>query len=66
MVNELFFFFCQFLQYTTGPLSDGLYWEQYYNDQNVSKEDLGYIYFENKILGRPRFRQLRVKNNSCV
>lgn len=58
----------EFWMYTTGPLSDGLYWEQYYNDQNVSKEeeDLGYIYFENKILGRPRFRQLRVKNNSCV
>jgi len=49
-----------------GPLSDGLYWEQYYNKKNVSEDDLGFIYFENKILGRPRIRQLRVKNDSCV
>ncbi|KAJ7363305.1 TRP-like ion channel Pkd2 [Desmophyllum pertusum] len=55
----------EFWMYTNGPLADGLYWEQYYNDKNVSDEDLGFIYFENKILGRPRIRQLRVKNDSC-
>lgn len=56
----------EFWMYMNGPLSEGLYWEQYYNDKNVSDEDLGFIYFENKILGRPRIRQLRVKNDSCV
>ncbi|XP_073252460.1 polycystin-2-like protein 1 [Porites lutea] len=56
----------EFWTYSNGPLSDGLYWEQYYNGKNVSDDDLGFIYFENKILGRPRIRQLRVKNDSCV
>lgn len=57
----------EFWMYLNGPLSDGLYWEQYYNDKNVTNEDeLGFIYFENKILGRPRIRQLRVKNDSCT
>lgn len=56
----------EFWMYADGPLAEGLYWEQYYNGKNVSQEDLGFIYFENKILGRPRLRQLRVKNDSCV
>lgn len=45
---------------------DGLYWEKYYNGENVSDSDLGYIYYENKLLGVPRLRQLRVKNDSCT
>lgn len=45
---------------------DGLYWEKYYNGDNVSDSDLGYIYYENKLLGVPRLRQLRVKNDSCT
>lgn len=44
---------------------DGLYWEEYYNGEQVPNEDLGYIYFENKLLGVPRIRQLRVRNDSC-
>ncbi|XP_074619746.1 polycystin-2-like protein 1 [Acropora palmata] len=56
----------EFWMYMNGPLSGGLYWEQYYNNKSVEEEDLGFIYFENKILGRPRIRQLRVKNDSCV
>ena len=55
-----------FIKYAEGPLLDGLYWEKYYNGQNVSKDHEGYIYFENKILGRPRLRQVRVRNDSCV
>ena len=54
------------IKYAEGPLLDGLYWEKYYNGQNVSKDHEGYIYFENKILGRPRLRQVRVRNDSCV
>lgn len=56
----------EFWMYANGPMSDGLYWEQYYNNQNVSEDDMGFIYFENKILGRPRMRQLRVLNDSCT
>ena len=45
---------------------NGLYWEKYYNDKNVAEDKLGFIYLENKLLGRPRLRQLRVRNDSCV
>ena len=40
----------------------GLYsdWETYYNKDNVTGDDLGYIYYENKMLGVPRLRQLKV------
>ena len=53
-------------QFAEGPLMDGLYWEKYYNDENVTDSDLGYVYYENKLLGVPRLRQLRVKNDSCT
>lgn len=53
------------MQFAEGPLIDGLYWETWYNDQNVSSDQLGYIYYENKLLGVPRFRQLKVHNQSC-
>ena len=46
-----------------GPILDGLYWETYYNGDNATKKN--FIYYENKLLGVPRFRQLRVANNSC-
>ena len=48
-----------------GPILQGLYmnWEKYYNNDNVTKKN--FIFYENKLLGVPRFRQLRVKNNSC-
>ena len=45
---------------------NGLYWENYYNGKNVSEDKLGFINFENMLLGRPRLRQLRVRNDSCM
>ena len=39
---------------------DGLYWENWYNQEAVDEQDLGYIYYENKLLGVPRIRQLKV------
>ena len=49
------------------PLMNGLYWEKYYNGDNITDEDAkGYIFYENKLLGVPRIRQLKVKNDSCV
>ncbi|KAK3795236.1 hypothetical protein RRG08_056296 [Elysia crispata] len=54
-----------FWRYAKGPLVNGLYWEKWYNNQNISAGDIGYIYYENKLLGVPRIRQLRVHSNSC-
>lgn len=45
---------------------DGLYWETWYNNKSLDEKDLGYIYYENKRLGVPRLRQIRVHSNSCV
>lgn len=52
-------------QYAEGPLLDGLHWEKYYNGKAVKQSEKGYIYFENKLLGLPRLRQVRVLNTSC-
>jgi hypothetical protein len=49
----------------TGPIMDSLYWEKWYNDENVTADQLGSIYFENKLLGVPRLRQVRVNPGSC-
>ena len=46
-----------------GPILDGLYWEEWYNG-NASTP--GFIYYENKLLGVPRLRQMRVKKGSCT
>lgn len=55
-----------FWRFSKGPLLDGLYWETWYNNRNVSQDELGYIFYENKLLGVPRLRQLKVKNDSCT
>jgi hypothetical protein len=47
------------------PMLDSVYWETWYNGDNVSVDELGSIYFENKVLGLPRLRQARVRKNSC-
>jgi len=54
-----------FWRFSEGPLLDGLYWETWYNEQPLAKDELGYIFYENKLLGVPRIRQLKVKNGSC-
>lgn len=50
-------------------LLDSFYWEYYYNPYNpvrpVSDDDKKILY-ENKLLGVPRIRQVKVKNDSCV
>ena len=61
ILNILFY-----LQFAKGPLLKGLYWETWYNNQSVPEDQLGYIYYENKLLGVPRLRQLQVSSNSCV
>lgn len=46
-----------------GPVLDGLYWDNWYNGEVSEKNN--FIYYENKLLGVPRLRQLRVSKNSC-
>ena len=50
----------QFWDYAENSLVDGLYWEHWYNGEAIPEEDTGYIFFENKLLGAPRIRQIKV------
>ncbi|XP_053477499.1 polycystic kidney disease 2-like 1 protein [Ictalurus furcatus] len=54
-----------FWTYAEGPLIDGLYWTTWYNDQPLDTGLHSFIYYENMLLGVPRMRQIKVKNNSC-
>jgi len=56
--------FCLPLQFTEGPLLDGLYWDMWYNNKTIA-ENKSFIYYENLLLGVPRIRQLKVRNGSC-
>ncbi|XP_050982365.1 polycystic kidney disease 2-like 1 protein [Labeo rohita] len=51
--------------YMEGPLLDSLYWTKWYNDEPLPNGNQSFIYYENMLLGVPRVRQLKVKNNSC-
>ncbi|XP_064627409.1 polycystin-2-like isoform X2 [Lineus longissimus] len=55
-----------FWRFAESPLMDGLYWEKWYNGKNVTNDELGYIFYENRLLGVPRIRQLKVRNDSCT
>ncbi|KAF2979646.1 hypothetical protein EK904_003001 [Melospiza melodia maxima] len=56
-----------FWVYAQGPLLDNLYWTKWYNNESLAPHSTqSYIYYENLLLGVPRMRQLKVKNNSCV
>ncbi|XP_054715957.1 polycystin-2-like [Uloborus diversus] len=56
--------FWRFEQYV---LHDCLYWEKWYDNAGTptQMEDRNVLY-ENRLLGSPRMRQLRVRNDSCV
>ncbi|KAM4607907.1 polycystin-2-like protein 1 [Polymixia lowei] len=54
-----------FWSYTQGPLLDGLYWTTWYNNQSLDNGNQSFIYYENMLLGVPRMRQIKIKNNSC-
>ena len=43
---------------------DGLYWNKWYNN-DTAKQSLHSILYENYLLGSPRMRQIRVRNDSC-
>ncbi|XP_031434609.1 polycystic kidney disease 2-like 1 protein isoform X2 [Clupea harengus] len=54
-----------FWMYAQGPLLNGLYWTKWYNNQSLDSGSQSFIYYENMLLGVPRMRQVKVKNNSC-
>ncbi|KAI3378974.1 hypothetical protein SNEBB_006980 [Seison nebaliae] len=54
--------------YLEEQLLNGIYWENWYNGDPIDvtdKTQAGFIYFENKVLGVPRIRQLKVRDGSC-
>ncbi|XP_055976824.1 polycystin-2-like protein 1 [Sorex fumeus] len=55
-----------FWDFAQGPLLDSLYWTKWYNNQSLGRGSQSFIYYENLLLGAPRLRQLRVRNDSCV
>ncbi|XP_077438296.1 polycystin-2-like protein 1 [Vanacampus margaritifer] len=54
-----------FWTFAQEPLLDGLYWTKWYNNQSLDSGDQSFIYYENMLLGVPRMRQIKIKNNSC-
>lgn len=48
--------------YLQGILPSALHWNLWYNHSLSSS----FVFYENKLLGLPRIRQLKVRNNSCV
>ncbi|MBN3315646.1 PKD2 protein, partial [Atractosteus spatula] len=54
-----------FWKFAEGPLLDGLYWDVWYNNGTLP-ENRSWIYHESLLLGAPRLRQLKVRNESCV
>ncbi|KAL6110817.1 pkd2 [Pungitius sinensis] len=53
-----------FWKFTEGPFLNGMYWEVWYNNKSLP-ENQSLIYYENLLLGVPRLRQLKVRNESC-
>ncbi|XP_010842757.1 PREDICTED: polycystic kidney disease 2-like 2 protein isoform X2 [Bison bison bison] len=55
-----------FWKFMEGPLLDGLYWDSWYNNENLyDLKNSSRIYYENILLGLPRVRQLKVRNGTC-
>ncbi|GIY28689.1 polycystin-2 [Caerostris darwini] len=53
-----------FWKFAKDVLVENLYWDNWYNDQETGNDDRNILY-ENRLLGSPRIRQLRVRNDSC-
>ncbi|XP_032106261.1 polycystic kidney disease 2-like 2 protein isoform X1 [Sapajus apella] len=55
-----------FWKFMEGPLLEGLYWDSWYSNQQLyDLKNSSRIYYENLLLGVPRVRQLKVRNNTC-
>uniref|UniRef100_A0A6Q2XY96 Polycystin-2 n=1 Tax=Esox lucius TaxID=8010 RepID=A0A6Q2XY96_ESOLU len=55
----------EFWKFTEGPFLNGMYWEVWYNNKSLP-ENRSMIYYENLLLGVPRIRQVKVRNESCT
>ncbi|KAM7305363.1 polycystin-2 [Ixodes scapularis] len=53
-----------FWSFVEDVMINSLYWENWYNNRSTSADDRNILY-ENRLLGSPRIRQLRVRNDSC-
>ncbi|XP_023147240.3 polycystin-2 [Amphiprion ocellaris] len=53
-----------FWKFAEGPFLNGMYWEVWYNNKSLP-ENQSFIYYENLLLGVPRLRQVKVRNESC-
>lgn len=53
-----------FWSFVEDVMLGALYWENWYNNQSTLADDRNILY-ENRLLGSPRIRQLRVRNDSC-
>ncbi|XP_029797833.1 polycystic kidney disease 2-like 2 protein isoform X2 [Suricata suricatta] len=53
-----------FWKFMEGPLLEGLYWDAWYTNKMYNLKN-SRIYYENILLGVPRVRQLKVRNNTC-
>jgi len=47
------------------PFMNGIYWDKWYTGENITANQQNYIFYENKVLGVPRIRQVRVRPDSC-
>nr|XP_060492041.1 polycystin-2-like protein 2 isoform X3 [Panthera onca] len=55
-----------FWKFMEGPLLEGLYWDAWYTNKTLyNLKNSSRIYYENILLGVPRVRQLKVRNNTC-
>ncbi|XP_012907926.1 polycystic kidney disease 2-like 2 protein isoform X3 [Mustela erminea] len=55
-----------FWKFMEGPLLEGLYWDAWYTNKTLyDLKNSSRIYYENILLGVPRVRQLKVRNNTC-
>ncbi|KAM5298205.1 polycystin-2-like protein 2 [Ctenodactylus gundi] len=55
-----------FWKFMEGPLLEGLYWDSWYSNQKLDNlKNSSHIYYENILIGVPRIRQLKVRNNTC-
>ncbi|XP_035036957.2 polycystin-2 isoform X1 [Hippoglossus stenolepis] len=53
-----------FWKFTEGPFLNSMYWEVWYNNKSLP-DNHSLIYYENLLLGVPRLRQVKVRNESC-
>ncbi|XP_061686297.1 polycystin-2 [Syngnathoides biaculeatus] len=55
-----------FWKFTEGPFLNGMYWEVWYNNKSLPENQREpTIFYENLLLGVPRLRQVKVRNESC-